>query len=42
MSFDEVKPRIEQQVRAEKMSQEYHKYVEALKSKAKIEIFVKQ
>lgn len=42
MSFDEVKPRIEQQLRAEKMSKEYHKYVEALKSKAKIEIFVKQ
>jgi peptidyl-prolyl cis-trans isomerase C len=41
MSFDEVKPRIEQQLRAEKMSQEYHKYVETLKSKAKIEILVK-
>jgi peptidyl-prolyl cis-trans isomerase C len=42
MTFDEVKPRIEQQLKNEKMSQEYHKYVEALKSKAKIEIFVKQ
>jgi len=41
MSFDEVKPRIEQQLKNEKMSLEYHKYVEALKSKAKIEILVK-
>ncbi len=41
MSFDEVKPRLEQHLKSEKMSQEFPKYVEALKSKAKIEIFVK-
>jgi peptidyl-prolyl cis-trans isomerase C len=41
MSFDEIKPRIEQHLKSEKMSQEYPKYIEALKSKAKIEIFVK-
>jgi peptidyl-prolyl cis-trans isomerase C len=42
MTFDEVKPRIEQHLKNEKMSQELPKYIEALKSKAKIEIFVKQ
>jgi peptidyl-prolyl cis-trans isomerase C len=41
MTFDEIKPRIEQHLKSEKMSQEYPKYIEALKSKAKIEIFVK-
>jgi hypothetical protein len=41
MSFDEIKPRIEQHLKSEKMSQEYPKYIEALKSKAKIEILVK-
>jgi peptidyl-prolyl cis-trans isomerase C len=41
MSFDEVKPRIEQHLKTEKMSQELPKYVETFKSKAKIEIFVK-
>ena len=41
MSFDEVKPRIEQQLQNDRRSIEYHKYVDALKSKAKIEIFVK-
>jgi len=41
MSFDEVKPRIEQHLKNEKMSQEFPKYVETFKSKAKIEIFVK-
>jgi peptidyl-prolyl cis-trans isomerase C len=41
VSFDEAKPHIEKQLKNEKRSQEYLKYVEALKSKAKIEIFVK-
>ena len=41
MSFDEVKSRIEQHLKNEKMSQEFPKYVETFKSKAKIEIFVK-
>ena len=41
MSFDDVKSRIQQQLINEKMTQEYHKYVEALKSRAKIEIFIK-
>ena len=41
MSFDEVKPRIEQHLKSEKMSQEFPKYIETFKSKAKIEIFVK-
>jgi peptidyl-prolyl cis-trans isomerase C len=40
MSFDEVKPRIEQHLKSEKMSQEFPKYIETLKSKAKIEILV--
>ncbi len=41
MSFDEIKPRIEQHLKSEKMSKEFPQYVEALKSKAKIEVFVK-
>jgi hypothetical protein len=42
VSFDEIKPRIEQHLKSEKMShQEFPKYVETLKSKAKIEILVK-
>ncbi|MGA2400482.1 MAG: peptidylprolyl isomerase [Syntrophobacteraceae bacterium] len=41
MSFDEIRPRIEQHLRAEKMSREIPQYIEAFKSKAKIEIFVK-
>ncbi len=41
MSFDDVKARIQQQLTNEKMTLEYHKYVDALKSRAKIEIFVK-
>jgi len=41
LSFDEIKPRIEQHLRSEKMAQEIPKYIETLKSKAKIEIFVK-
>jgi len=41
MSFEEVKPRIEQHLKTEKMSQEFPKYVETFKSKAKIEVFVK-
>jgi peptidyl-prolyl cis-trans isomerase C len=41
MSFDEVKPRIEQHLKSEKMTQEFPKYVETFKSKAKIEVFVK-
>jgi peptidyl-prolyl cis-trans isomerase C len=41
MSFDEVKSRIEQHLKTEKMSKEFPKYVEKFKSKAKIEVFVK-
>jgi peptidyl-prolyl cis-trans isomerase C len=41
MPFDEIKPRIEQHLKSEKMSKEFPKYVEALKSKAKIEVLVK-
>ncbi len=40
MSFDEVKPKIEQYLKREKMTKEYSQYVEALKSKAKIEVLV--
>jgi peptidyl-prolyl cis-trans isomerase C len=39
--FDEIKPRIEQHLKSEKMSQEFPKFVESLKSKAKIEVLVK-
>lgn len=39
--LDEIKPRIEQHLKSEKMSQEVPKYVEAFKSKAQIKIFVK-
>jgi len=41
MSFDEIKPRIEQHLKTEKMSEEFPKYIETLKSKAKIEILLK-
>jgi peptidyl-prolyl cis-trans isomerase C len=42
VTFEEIKPRIEQHLKNEKMTrQEFPKYVEALKSKAKIEILVK-
>ncbi len=41
MSFDEIKPRIEQHLKNEKMSQEFPKYVETLKAKSKIEVLVK-
>ena len=42
VSFDEIKPRIEQHLKSEKMShQEFPKYVETLKAKAKIEVLVK-
>jgi peptidyl-prolyl cis-trans isomerase C len=41
LTFEEIKPRIEQHLRSEKMSQEIPKYIETIKSKAKIEIFVK-
>jgi peptidyl-prolyl cis-trans isomerase C len=42
VTFDEIKPRIEQHLKSEKLShQEFPKYVETLKSKAKIEILVK-
>jgi len=41
LSFDEIKPRIEQHLRSEKMSREIPRYIETLKSKAKIEVFVK-
>ncbi len=42
MSFDEVKSRIEQHMRVEKMSREIPKYIESLKAKAKIKILVKE
>jgi peptidyl-prolyl cis-trans isomerase C len=41
LTFDEVKPRIEQHLRSEKISQEIPKYIETLKSKAKIAILIK-
>lgn len=41
-SFEEAMPRIEQHLKREKMSQEYPKYIETLKSKANIKIFVKE
>ncbi len=40
MSFDEVKPRIQQQLKSQKMSQEVPKYIQTHKSTAKIEILV--
>ncbi len=40
MSFDEIKPRIEQHLKNEKMSKEFPKYIETLRAKAKIEILV--
>jgi len=42
LSFDEVKSRIEQHIKSEKMSQEFPKYIDTLKAKAKIEILVKE
>jgi peptidyl-prolyl cis-trans isomerase C len=41
VSFDEIKSRIEQQLKSDKISQEIPNYVETLKSKSKIEILVK-
>ena len=41
-SFDEARARIEQHLKSEKISREFPKYVEMLKSKAKIKIFVKE
>ena len=41
MSFDEVKARVEQHLKTEKMSQEFPKYIDALKSKAKIKVLAK-
>jgi peptidyl-prolyl cis-trans isomerase C len=40
--FDDVKARIEQHLKSEKMSQELPKYIESLKSKANIKILVKE
>lgn len=42
LSFDEVKSRIEQHIKSEKMAQEFPKYIDTLKAKAKIEILVKE
>lgn len=39
--FDKIKDRIEQHLKAQKMQKDLPKYIEALKSKAKLEIFVK-
>lgn len=41
VSFEEIKPRIIQHLKSEKVSQEFPKYVETLKSKSKIEVLVK-
>ncbi len=41
MSFDEIKPRIEQYLKGEKISKQLADYVEKLKSSAKIEILAK-
>ncbi|MCE5334301.1 MAG: peptidylprolyl isomerase, partial [Desulfobacteraceae bacterium] len=41
MAFEEMQPRIEQHVKGEKMAGQLVKYVDDLKSKAKVEIFVK-
>jgi peptidyl-prolyl cis-trans isomerase C len=40
VSFDEIKPRIEQQIKSEKVGQQLAQYVEQLRSKAKVETFV--
>ncbi len=40
MTLDEVKPRIEQHLKNEKVSQEFKKYIEGLKSAAKIQVLV--
>ncbi len=40
MTFDEVKPRIEQHLKNEKVSQEFKKYIDGLKSAAKIQVLV--
>lgn len=40
VAFDEIKPRIEQQIKNEKVGQQLAQYVEQLKSKAKIETLV--
>jgi len=42
MPFDEIKPRIEEHLKAEKLSKEIPNYVESFKSKAKIQILVKE
>jgi peptidyl-prolyl cis-trans isomerase C len=41
MAFEEMKPRIEQHVKSEKVNQQLAQYVDKLKSSAKIEILVK-
>jgi peptidyl-prolyl cis-trans isomerase C len=41
MSFEEMQPRIEQHVKAEKVSQQLGQYVDQLKTSAKVEVFVK-
>lgn len=41
MAFEEMKPRIEQHVKSEKMAGQLVQYVEGLKSKAKVEVYVK-
>lgn len=41
MSFEEIQSRIEQHVKGEKMAGQLTKYVDDLKSKAKVEVFVK-
>lgn len=41
MAFEEMKPRIEQHVKSEKVNQQLTQYVDKLKSSAKIEVLVK-
>jgi peptidyl-prolyl cis-trans isomerase C len=41
MAFDEMKPRIEQHLKSEKVNQQLAQYVDKLRSSAKIETFIK-
>lgn len=40
MAFDEMKPRIEQHIKSEKVSEQLTQYMDGLRSKAKVEVFI--
>ncbi len=40
MAFEEMKPRIEQHIKSEKVSEQLTQYMDGLRSKAKVEVFI--